>query len=50
MLRAGLVFAGANVKDGQAGAMLEVRERRRKAGGVAHPFFWGSFILIGNPD
>jgi CHAT domain-containing protein len=26
-----------------------IQERRTKQG-AAHPFFWASFVLVGNPD
>jgi CHAT domain-containing protein len=32
------------------GAQLELLERRRAAGGCAHPFFWAGFVLVGDPD
>jgi|GEM_PF-1743689 len=31
-------------------AQLSVIKRRREANGAAHPFFWASFILVGNPN
>jgi CHAT domain-containing protein len=31
-------------------ARLNEMQRRRNEKGVAHPFFWGSFILVGNPQ
>jgi CHAT domain-containing protein len=30
-------------------AQLSVLRQRRNAGGAAHPFYWASFILIGDP-
>ena len=32
------------------GAQREMLTQRRLAGGAAHPFFWASFILVGDPD
>ncbi len=31
-------------------AQLEMIQERRKAHGAAHPFFWGSFVLLGEPN
>ena len=48
-------FYGA-LKAGQAklealhGAQLELLRQRRAAGGAAHPFFWASFVLVGDPE
>ena len=48
-------FYGA-LKAGQAklealhGAQLELLRQRRAANGAAHPFFWASFVLVGDPE
>ncbi len=31
-------------------AQLEMIKQRQEHHGAAHPFFWGSFILVGNPN
>jgi CHAT domain-containing protein len=31
-------------------AMLESREARKKSNGVAHPYYWSAFIVVGNPN
>ena len=31
-------------------AQLGLIEERRRADDAAHPFFWASFVLVGNPD
>jgi CHAT domain-containing protein len=31
------------------GAMRTVRDRRLEVHGTAHPFFWGGFVLVGDP-
>jgi CHAT domain-containing protein len=30
-------------------AVLKCRDARLKAKGAAHPFYWGAFVMIGNP-
>ena len=30
-------------------AQLEVIRQRRKEQGAAHPFYWASFVLVGDP-
>ena len=31
-------------------AQVGLMEERRKSHAAAHPFFWASFVLVGNPD
>jgi len=32
------------------GAQRAMLQHRRQANGAAHPFFWASFVLVGDPD
>lgn len=32
------------------GARRDLMRSRREANGVAHPFFWASFVLVGDPS
>lgn len=41
--------AGPGKLDGLHQAKLDVLRQRRKQSGAAHPFFWASFILVGDP-
>ena len=46
----------ANLQKGQGklaalhGAEIEMIRQRRAMSGAAHPFFWASFVLVGDPD
>ena len=46
----------ANISVGQGklgalhGAQIGMIEARRQERGAAHPFYWASFVLVGNPD
>lgn len=42
--------AGADQLTALHEARLAEMRRRRASTGAAHPFFWGSFILVGNPQ
>jgi CHAT domain-containing protein len=39
--------AGAGKLDALHGAKLAMLEKRRKERDAAHPFYWASFILVG---
>jgi CHAT domain-containing protein len=41
--------AGKNEGDALRDSQLELVNRRRQAKGAAHPFFWASFVLVGDP-
>jgi CHAT domain-containing protein len=41
---------GRGTLDALHGAQLGMIESRRKERGAAHPFFWASFVLVGNGD
>ena len=44
------VSAGQGKLRALHGAQLGMIEARRKERGAAHPFFWASFVLVGNAD
>ena len=46
----GALKAGQGKLEALHGAQLELLRQRRAAGGVAHPFFWASFVLVGDPE
>jgi CHAT domain-containing protein len=41
--------AGKGKSESLYAAERELLQRRRDKGGAAHPFFWGAFILVGDP-
>jgi CHAT domain-containing protein/tetratricopeptide (TPR) repeat protein len=43
----GLLAAGADKATALHNAQLSIIAKRRKAYGAAHPYFWGSFIFVG---
>ena len=46
----GALKAGRGKLEALHGAQLELLRQRRAAGGAAHPFFWASFVLVGDPE
>jgi len=42
--------AGKSKLDALRDAQLAMMKRRREAHGAAHPFYWGSFVLVGDPE
>jgi CHAT domain-containing protein len=50
----GRFYRGLMAGEGKAGAlraaMLEQIAKRRKQHGAAHPYFWGAFVLAGDPN
>ena len=46
----GALKAGQGKLEALHGAQLELLRQRRAAGGAAHPFFWASFVLVGDPE
>ena len=42
--------AGQGKLEALHGAQLELLRQRRAASGAAHPFFWASFVLVGDPE
>jgi CHAT domain-containing protein len=46
----GNLKAGKGKLDSLHDAQLEVMRQRRQKEGAAHPFYWASFVLVGNPD
>ena len=46
----GVLKAGQGKLQGLHGAQLELLRQRRAAGGAAHPFFWASFVLVGDAE
>lgn len=44
------ILAGTPKGQALREAMLEVREQLLKSKGSAHPYYWGAFILIGDPN
>jgi CHAT domain-containing protein len=41
---------GQSKKEALRQSMLDVLNTSRRRNGTAHPFFWGAFVLTGNPD
>ena len=46
----GALKAGRGKLEALHGAQLELLRQRRAAGGARHPFFWASFVLVGDPE
>jgi CHAT domain-containing protein/Flp pilus assembly protein TadD len=50
----GLFYRGLKSGQGKLAALhaaqRELLQKRRQAGGAAHPFFWASFVMVGDPD
>jgi CHAT domain-containing protein len=46
----GALKAGQGKLEALHGAQVELLRQRRAAGGAAHPFFWASFVLVGDPE
>jgi len=42
--------AGVGILDSFHDAQLAVMVSRRRKAGVAHPFYWASFVLVGDPN
>ena len=42
--------AGKSKLDALRDAQLAMIKRRREAHGAAHPFYWASFVLVGDPE
>jgi CHAT domain-containing protein/Tfp pilus assembly protein PilF len=42
--------AGQGKLDALHAAQRNLLDRRRQAGGAAHPFFWASFVMVGDPS
>ena len=46
----GALKSGRKKLDALHQGQLELIRGLRKRDGSAHPFFWGSFVLVGDPD
>jgi len=43
-------LGGQNKREALRGAALEILNEQRKKHGAAHPYLWGAFILLGEPN
>jgi len=43
-------LSGMSKKEAFRQSVREVIKAQREETGCAHPFYWGAFVLTGNPD